>query len=139
MAEDAFVGELADAIDDLQRKLNGLDDGTAKVLHTSTIENLAIFFKRFKSLNLHSSAELDRLVEQAETVLSGKTLLGGQPITRDELRDSGSLRAEVRSRLSAVSASLDGMLVAKPRRSIKRRNQSEVTENTENTAATPAE
>ena len=121
LAEDAFIAELADAIDSLQRKLNGLDDGSEKRLHGSTLENLGSFFQRFKTLNLHSSAELDRIVEQAEAALSGKSLIGGRQITRDELRDSASIRADVRTRLSAVSATLDGMLTAAPRRTLHRR------------------
>ena len=125
LAEDAFISELADAIDSLQRKLNGLDDGTEKRLHGSTLENLSSFFERFKNLNLHSSAELDKIVEQAEVALSGKSLIGGNPVTRDELRDSASIRADVRTRLSAVSATLDGLMTAAPRRAITRRKSAD--------------
>ena len=123
LAEDAFIAELADSIDALQRKLNGLDDGTEKRLHGSTLENLSAFFERFKTLNLHSSAELDRIVDQAEAALSGKSLIGGQAVTRDELRDSASIRADVRSRLAGVTATLDGMMVSRPRRAITRRSK----------------
>ena len=125
LAEDAFISELADAIDSLQRKLNGLDDGTEKRLHGSTLENLSSFFERFKNLNLHSSAELDKIVEQAEVALSGKSLIGGNPVTRDELRDSASIRADVRTRLSAVSATLDGLMTAAPRPAITSRKSAD--------------
>jgi hypothetical protein len=127
LAEDAFIGELADAIDSLQRKLSGLDDGTEKRLHGSTLDNLGNFFQRFKTLNLHSSAELDRIVEQAEAALSGKSLIGGKAITRDELRDSASIRSDIRTRLSAVSASLEGLMVSQPRRAITRRVKPDAT------------
>jgi hypothetical protein len=123
MAEDMFISELFKAVDFLQGKLQGLDDGTEQRLHETAVENLRDFFKRFQSLNLHSSAELDRVVEQAEAVLSGRNLLGGKPLTKDELRDSASLRSDVRTRLSAVSATLEGMMTAAPRRSINRRNK----------------
>jgi hypothetical protein len=121
LAEDAFAGELATMLDTLQRKLNGLDDGTEKRLHESSLTNLREFFRRFQSLNLHSSAELDRVVAQAEEALSGKSLIGGQPVTREELRDSESLRRDVRTRLSAVTATLEGMMVNQPRRALTRR------------------
>src|SRR5208337_1851084 len=128
MAEDAFAAELADMIGTLQRKLQGLDDGTEKRLHETSLTNLREFFDRFKSLNLHSSTELDRIVEQAELAISGQNLLGGKPITKDELKDSPSLRADIRTRLSGVSATLEGMMVAKPRRAINRRKPVETTE-----------
>jgi hypothetical protein len=121
LAEEAFAGELADMLDTLQRKLNGLDDGTEKRLHESSLTNLREFFTRFRTLNLHSSAELDRVVAQAEEALSGRSLIGGQPVTREELRDSESLRRDVRTRLSAVTATLEGMMVSQPRRALTRR------------------
>lgn len=127
MAEEAFAEELFKAVNTLQTKLQGLDDGTEKRLHATAVDNLREFFERFRSLNLHSSAELDRVVAQAEEVLSGRNLLGGQPLSKDELRDSASLRADVRTRLSAVSASLEGMLTAAPRRSLNRRKKAETT------------
>lgn len=120
MAEDAFIGELAEMIETLQRKLSGLDDGTEKRLHASSIENLNEFFARFRSLNLHSSAELDKVVEQAESALNGRGLIGGA-VTRDDLKDSAAVRREVATRLSAVSATLDGLMTISPRRAINRR------------------
>jgi len=122
--EEAF-GTLAKLTEDLQRKLAGIDDGTEKRLHDSTLTNLREFFDRFKSLNIHSSAELDRVVAQAEEALSGKSLIGGKPLTRDELRDSESLRRDVRTRLAAVTASIEGAMVAAPRRAINRRKAPE--------------
>ena len=121
LAEEAFTSELAQFVENLQSKLQGLDDGTEKRLHETAIGNLREFFDRFKTLNLHSSPELDRIVEQAEAALSGKNLLGSKPVTRDELRDSASLRSDVRTRLSAVSATLEGMMTSAPRRAINRR------------------
>ena len=135
MAEDAFAAELADMIGTLQRKLQGLDDGTEKRLHDTAITNLLDFFDRFRSLNLHSSQELDRVFEMAEDVISRKNLLGGKPITKDELKNSPSLRADIRTRLSAVGATLEGMTTAKPRRAINRRAKPEAAESSD----TPAE
>ena len=129
LAEDAFAAELADMIGTLQRKLQGLDDGTEKRLHDTAITNLRDFFDRFRSLNLHSSQELDRVVAMAEDAISGKNLLGGKPITKDELKDSPSLRADIRTRLSAVGATLEGMTTAKPRRAINRRKPVDTVEN----------
>lgn len=117
MAEDMFVEEMFKMVDFLQTKLMGLDDGSEKRLHHTAIDNLKDFFQRFKSLNLHSSAELDRVVAQAEEVLAGS----GSSITKNALRDDASLRSDVRTRLSAVSATLEGMMSASPRRALNRR------------------
>jgi len=121
LAEDAFAAELSDMIETLQRKLNGLDDGTEKRLHDSSLVNMREFFERFRGMNLHSSAELDRVVHQAEEALSGRSLIGGSAVTRDELRDSSSIRADVRTRLAGMTATLDQMMVTQPRRAITRR------------------
>lgn len=123
LAEETFAAELSGFIEQLQRKLNGLDDGTEKRLHETTLENLDSFFKKFSSLNIHSSAELDKVVKLAEEALSNKSLLGGKPVTRDELRNSQSIRADVRTKLAAVTATLDGLMTAAPRRAINRRKK----------------
>jgi len=125
MAEDAFITELSDLVETLTRKLRGLDDGTEKRLMESTVGNLTDFFQRFKSLNIHSSEELDRVVEQAQAAMSGKQLFGGSPLTVEELRTSQSLRADVATRLSVVGAQLEGMMVNTPRRAITRRPKTE--------------
>jgi hypothetical protein len=125
IVEEGFASTLFEHLDFLQRKLQGLDDGTEKRLHKTAIDNLRTFFETFRTLNLHSSAELDRLVEQAEEILDGRNLYGGKPLTKDELRDSQSLRSDVRTRLSAVTASLEGMLTAAPRRALNRRKKAE--------------
>ena len=133
LAEEAFTEELSAMISTLQRKLQGLDDGTEKRLKESTIDNLEEFFGRFKKLNLHSSVELDKIVDDAQGILSGKNLFGQKPISRDDLRNSQAVRTDVRTRLSAVAAELDGLMVVKPRRNITRRakEQQEQGANTE--------
>ena len=139
LAEDMFAEELAKMVDFLQRKLQGLDDGTEKRLHHTAIDNLRAFFDSFRTMNLHSSAELDRIVAQAEEAISGNNLIGGKPLTKDELRDSASLRADVRTRLSAVSATLEGMMTAKPRRAINRRKPVETAPDANEPGDTTAE
>jgi hypothetical protein len=123
IAEEAFAGELLDTVGKLQSKLNGLDDGTEKRLKESTLDNLSDFFQRFKALNLHTSEDLDKLVAQTEGILTGRDLMGAKGITRDDLRNSQAIRSDVRTKLSAVSASLEGLMVAKPRRAITRRTK----------------
>ena len=102
----------------LTERLSGNDDGKPKVFRDSAVENLGEFFQRFRSLNIGTSEQLDQLVEQAQ-----RAVRGVQP---QQLRDSGSLRQLVATQLSGVQATLDGLLVERPRRNILRRPQQQV-------------
>ncbi|MDA1055769.1 MAG: hypothetical protein O3C40_35700 [Planctomycetota bacterium] len=113
LAEQAFLEELAKLVDHLAERLSGQDDGKPKVFRDSAVTNLTDFFERFQSLNVRSNDQLDALVERAQGVVNG--------VAPQELRDSGTLRQQIASRLSSVQSSLDGLLVDRPRRNILRR------------------
>ena len=86
--------------------------GEKKVFRDSAVTNLTDFFRRFRSLNVRSNADLDRLVEVAQ-----RAVQGAQP---QNIRDSESLRQHIGTQLSSVQSVLDGMLVDQPRRRILR-------------------
>ena len=77
------------------------------------MENLTEFFQRFRSLNVRSSEQLDRLVADAQGIMRG--------IEPQALRDDKDLRQQVATEMSRVQATLDGLLVDRPRRAILRR------------------
>ena len=83
------------------------------------MENLSEFFSRFSQLNVRSNADLDNLVEQARRLLRG--------VAPQQLRDNAARRQQVASQLAGVQASLDGLMVDRPRRSIIRPSQRERT------------
>ena len=112
LAEQAFVSELGKLVQHLVERLSGAEDGKPKTFRDSAIGNLHEFFDRFKSLNVHSSGELDQLVETAQ-----KAIEGVQP---QAVRDSDSLRQHLSSQLTAVASSLDHLLIEQPRRRILR-------------------
>ena len=117
MAE-VFVstGELARLVNHLlTERLAGADDGKPKVFRDSIIENLTEFFQRFRSLNVRSSDQLDRLVADVQNVIRG--------IEPQALRDDAGLRQQVATDMSRVQSVLDGLLVDRPRRNILRRPQ----------------
>ena len=118
LTEEAFVHEFAKLVSHLTERLSGNDDGKPKVFRDSAVENLGEFFQRFRSLNIGSSEQLDQLVEQAQ-----RAVRGVQP---QQLRDSGSLRQLVATQLSGVQATLDGLLVERPRRNNLRPTQQQV-------------
>ena len=113
LAESAFLDEFSRLVSHLTERIsgNGLD-GDKKVFRDGVIDNLEVFFSRFKSLNVHSNPQLDELVETAQRAVKG--------IAPQELRDSESIRQQVTTQLAAVTATLDGLLVDAPRRKILR-------------------
>jgi hypothetical protein len=112
LAESAFLGEFARLVSHLTERLAGNVDGQKKVFRDSAIENLSEFFERFRTLGIHSSAELDALVATAQQAVSG--------VEPQKLRDSDALRARVGAELTRVQSVLDGLLVDRPRRKILR-------------------
>jgi hypothetical protein len=112
LAEEAFVGEFSKLVAHLAERLTAHDSGEKKIFRDSAITNLTEFFQRFKSLNVRSSADLDRLVETAQHVLAG--------VDPHIVRNSPSLRQHITTQLSAVQSHLDQMLVDAPRRRILR-------------------
>ncbi len=113
LAEEAFTGELAKLVSHLSERLAGNEDGRPKVFRDSVVENLTEFFDRFRHLSLGSDAQLDELVDQAQRVVRG--------IEPQQLRDNQTLRQHVATELSSVQATLDGLLIDRPRRNILRR------------------
>jgi hypothetical protein len=85
----------------------------------SVVENLTEFFDRFRKLNVRSNAQLDDLVSQTQRIVQG--------VEPQQLRDSDPLRQRVSRQMATVQATLDGMLVDRPRRSIIRPSRPEVT------------
>jgi len=113
LAESAFMAELGKIISYLTERLSGHEDGKPKVFRDSAIENLREFFDRFRSLNVRSNEQLDALVAQAQRAVHG--------IEPQQLRDAQGLRQHVSTQLATVQASLDGLMIDRPRRNILRR------------------
>jgi hypothetical protein len=113
LAEQAFTEEFSKVVAHLTERLAGQEDGKPKVFRDSAVENLREFFERFRHLNVRSSDELDRLVEQSQQIIRG--------VEPQQLRDNQPLRQQIATQLSSVQSVLDGMLVDRPRRNILRR------------------
>ncbi|HUQ70317.1 MAG TPA: hypothetical protein VM165_12375 [Planctomycetaceae bacterium] len=108
------MGQLVSHLTD---RLAGSDDGKPKVFRDSAVEHLSEFFLRFRRLNIGSNAQLDDLVGQAQQIVHG--------VQPQQLRDNQSLRQRVVTQLTGVQATLDGLLVDRPRRSILRPSRPE--------------
>ena len=112
LAEQGFLEELSRLVSHLTERLSGTDDGRPKVFRDSAVENLTEFFERFRRLNIRSNDQLDQLVGQAQQILRG--------VAPQQLRTAAELRTQVARDLSAVQATLDGLLVNRPRRQVLR-------------------
>ena len=112
LAEEAFTSELARLVSHLTDRLAGTADGHPKVFRDTAVTHLQEFFERFQSLSIHSDADLDRLVEQARSILRG--------VGADRLRDAPALRQHIATQLSVVQSEIEGLLVNRPRRAIIR-------------------
>jgi hypothetical protein len=113
LAEQAFLEEFSRLVAHLSERITGAnEDGSEKIFRDSAVDNLSDFFERFRSLNVRSNPQLDDLVARAQRAVRN---VGAQ-----DLRDSESLRGQVANQLSLVQASLDSMLVDRPRRRILR-------------------
>jgi hypothetical protein len=113
LAEQAFVEELSKLVNHLTDRLSGNEDGKPKIFRDSAIENLQLFFDRFRHLNIRSSQQLDELVTLAQRTVKG--------VEAQQLRDNSDLRQQISTELSGVQSVLDGLLVDRPRRNILRR------------------
>lgn len=118
LAEEAFTAEFTKLVSHLTERLSGTEDGKPKVFRDSAVENLSDFFQRFRSLNVGSDADLERLVDEAQRVVRGV-----QPQT---LRDNAVLRQQIATQLSGVQSVLDGLMVDRPRRNILRARPGQV-------------
>ena len=116
LAEQAFVDEFAKAVSHLTERLSGQEDGKPKVFRDSAVANLHEFFERFRHLSVHSSHQLDELVNQAQRITRG--------LEPQALRDNTALRQKIATQLSGVQSVLDGLLIDRPRRNILRRLRS---------------
>ena len=113
LAEGAFLDEFARLVAHLTGRISGPgEDGQPRVFRDSAVENLTSFFARFRELNVRSNDQLDALVAEAQRAVRG--------VSARDLRDGEGLRREVATQLSRVQASLDAMLVERPRRRILR-------------------
>ncbi len=70
------------------------------------------FFEKFRSLNVHSNEQLDRLVETAQSAMKG--------IRPGQLRMQDGLRQKIATQLSAVGSQIEGLMVDRPRRRVLR-------------------
>jgi hypothetical protein len=111
LAEQAFAEEFGKLVSHLADRLNGAE-GQKKIFRDSAVTNLVEFFERFRTLNIHSSEDLDALVQRAQRAVQG--------VEPDDLRADDRLRRNLAQSMSQIQSGLDQLLVDQPRRRILR-------------------
>jgi hypothetical protein len=111
LTEQAFVEKFHELVGHLADRLKGTDDGKPKVFQDTSVTRLNAFFEEFRSLDVGSSGELQKVIDAAQNVVKG--------ITPDELRGNLDLRSKVSDQLAAIEKEIGGLMVALPKRQMK--------------------
>lgn len=108
MTETMLTEELANLVEKLVSALETTETGERKRFRNSSVENLQLFFERFRQLNLGSSAELDVMVDRCRQLAEGVNL--------KQLRESGEYRDRVRTSFEGVAPEIERLIEVQPRR-----------------------
>lgn len=111
LTEEGFAAELQKLVDHLCERLTPGEDGKAKRIRETAVENLNDFFAKFAELNLGESGALKSLVEQAKAVLANQNV--------DTLRKDVTARQTLAEAMGAVKLQIDAVVTAKPSRHIE--------------------
>jgi hypothetical protein len=115
LAEEGFTAEFAKLVGHLAEKLTGeTEDGKPKIFRDSAVKNLTEFFEVFRALDTGSNAALAQLVDRAQQMVNG--------INPDDLRGEKNVlvRKSVAEGMAAIQTQLEGMLVTKPSRKLRK-------------------
>lgn len=110
LTEQALAAKFAELVSHLADRLKGDVDGKPKTFQKSSIDNLKSFFDEFRNLDLGSSGQLQKLVDQAQKCVGG--------LSADDVRTNDALRTKLGSELSQIQSAMDGLMVSKPSRAI---------------------
>ena len=92
----------------LREKLEARADGTARRLHSSTLDNLKDFLRGFEFRNITDDAELSSYVTQVQNLLD--------PVSAEDLRDNTRYAAGIAAELSGIEQAIDANLITSTRR-----------------------
>lgn len=110
MAEQAFLTQFADLVTNLHERLTPSPDGTKKVFHASTVDNITDFIQRFQKLHIGGSDQLEKLVKDAKGLLAG--------VNPNDIRNAPALQKEIAAGMGAIQEKLGALTTIKPRRKI---------------------
>lgn len=110
----ALRGGFRELIDHAVERLTVAPGEKPKIFRDSLVENFKEFFETFNARNMMEDNDLEKLVNQAKTVIGS---LGNDTKTAAEaLRNSPDMREETIAKFAQLNATLDTMVIEKPAR-----------------------
>lgn len=94
MAVSALREEFAEMVERICDRFTDTPDGKPKVFKNATVDSFYQYFETFKERNIFQDASLQGLVEQAQSILSGRT--------PEEIRDRPALKEAIRAHMTEV-------------------------------------
>lgn len=98
----------AEMVDHIVDRLSG----ERKVFKNSLIGNIKEFIDDFKALNINDDAELGKMVEKCNSILSG--------VDVDSIRDNDQFRQSIANSISTVQDELNKIMVDRPVRKLRK-------------------
>jgi len=109
LANEAYGNELYKLVTDMVARLRPNEDGTQKKIKSTSIDSMNEFFENFKKMKVTSSAELTKLIEDAQSIMCG--------VDSKTLKDSTN-RANVVKQFEDLGLLIETKLVPKQRRKL---------------------
>ena len=106
---------MAELVKHMRDRLKDGPDGKPLRFKESTVSNLVEFLGTFDFRNVTDDAELKVLVDRARAIVAG--------VDAEALRTTADLRARVQQEMADLAAELDTMIVKKPGRKFRFREE----------------
>lgn len=110
---DLLRGQMLEVVNHLAEQMTGVNSltGKPKILKDAAVVNVTKFIEAFKQKNITGDSELDKLCDQAKSLLAG--------VDPQALRDSITTRDQVIAGFQDIKQELGKLMVEKPSRLIK--------------------
>ena len=107
----ALRQEFVDLVSNITDKLSGSEDGKPKRLRESSVANLMNFLNNFSERNLFEDENLQALVEQCRSIISGTSA--------ERIRSNTQVKEKIHSEMSALLDGISDDFVDLPRRKLR--------------------
>ena len=102
--------EMQAVVDHMLECVQGNLNGKKRKFNSDLVDKAVEFFDNLPGRNITNVAELDKLAKQAKSILEG--------VESQDIRDRSSVRKEVASGFAEIKATLETLVVDKPKRAV---------------------
>lgn len=116
MAHKGMAAEFQDLLTGLHDRLLPNADGSKKIFRDSTVrDNFMDFFTKFQKLKIKDGDDLDKLVQEATTLIGG--------LDASDLRSNDDMRNQVATQIKNISQAITDAIGVEPRRKIVKKQK----------------